>query len=705
MKYHFAIKRIIIFVKNAKFMINRQLINPKSIIVVGGSNDILKPGGSALYNIIQGTFRGSLYVVNAKQDETQGVISYRDVEDVPNAELAIISIPARSCFQVMETLIHKKGVKAFIIYSAGFSEETPEGAELERQITKLVNDNDVAMVGPNCSGVFNTKYQAIFTKPVPPLDPFGVDMVSSSGGTATFMIESAIRVGLRFNSVWSVGNSAQIGVEDVIQYWNESFDPKTSSRVKLVYMESIKEPDRLLEHASSLINKGCKIAALKSGTTESGSRAASSHTGAIASSDLAVEALFRKAGIMRCYSRDELANIGAVLLLPEIKGRNLAVITQAGGPAVILTDALSKGKINVPEMPKELGEKLKTKLLPGTSVANPIDILGTGTGEHLGLAIDFCVENFKEIDGIAVIYGDPGVTKVREAYDVLDQKMNSTTIPIYPILPSVKMAAQEMSEFVAKGHVNFIDEVALATALSKVVTNTPPFAGKIEDLDVDIPEVRRIIDSIDINGYISPEKVRQLFKATGIPYVEEFVSSDKKDIIAFAERIGFPIAAKVVGPVHKSDIGGVVLNIKSKEHLAWEYDRLMALKDANAVMIQPMLKGTELFIGAKYEARFGHIILCGLGGIFVEILKDVASGLAPLSFHEAHSMIQSLKAYKIIQGTRGQKGLNENLYAEIIVRLSILLRFATEIKEIDINPLLANDKQVIAVDARIRIEK
>ncbi|HCO66227.1 MAG TPA: CoA ligase [Dysgonomonas sp.] len=686
-------------------MINRQLTNPKSIIVVGGSNDILKPGGSALYNLIQGTFRGKLYVVNARQDETQGVVSYRNVEDVPEAELAIISIPAASCYQVMETLIHKKGVKAFIIYSAGFSEETPEGAELEKKITKLVNDNDAAMVGPNCSGMFNTLYQAIFTKPVPPLDTLGVDMVSSSGGTATFMIESAIRVGLRFNSLWSVGNSAQIGVEDVIQYWNESFDPKESSRVKLVYMESIKDPDRFLEHSSSLINKGCKIAVLKAGTSESGSRAATSHTGAIASSDLAVEALFRKSGIMRCYSRDELANIGAVLLLPQIKGRNLAIITQAGGPAVILTDALSKGKMDVPEMPKELGEKLKTKLLPGTSVSNPIDILGTGTGEHLGIAIDFCIENFKAVDGIAVIYGDPGVTKVREAYEVLDQKMNSTPIPIYPILPSVKMAEQEMNEFVAKGHVNFIDEVALANALSKVVTTTPPFAGKIEDLDVDIPQIRRIIDSIEQNGYISPQKIRLLFEATGIPYVKEMVSSVQSEILDFAEETGYPVVAKVVGPVHKSDIGGVVLNIKSKEHLSLEFDRLMALPDAAAVMIQPMLKGTELFIGAKYEDRFGHIMLCGLGGIFVEVLKDVASGLAPLSFHEAHSMIQSLKSYKIIQGSRGQKGLNENLYAEIIVRLSILLRFATEIKEMDINPLLANENEVIAVDARIRIEK
>lgn len=686
-------------------MINRELINPKSIVVVGGSNDKLKPGGSALANIIEGTFKGELYVVNAKEDEVQGIKCYRNVEDIPNTELAVISIPAKACYDVIAVLLKEKGVKAFIVFSAGFSEETPEGAELERKITQLITDAGACLIGPNCSGMFNLNHQCIFTKPIPSLDPNGVEMVSSSGGTATFIIESAIRVGLRFRAVWAVGNAAQIGVEDVLEYLDETFDPQKSSRIKLLYIETIKNPDRFLEHASSLIKKGCQIAAIKSGTSKSGSRAATSHTGAIASSDLAVEALFRKAGIIRCFSRDELANVGAVLSLPKLKGKNLAIITQAGGPAVILTDALAKGKIDVPEMPKELGEQLKVKLLPGSSVSNPIDLLGTGTGEHLGLAIDFCIEKFKEIDGIAVLYGDPGVTKVAEAYNILDEKIKSSPIPIYAIFPSVKMAAKEMDDFVKKGHVNFIDEVALANALSKVVTVTPPSTGKMEDLDVDIPQIRRIIDAIEGDGYIEPETVRQLLKAAGIPTVEEFVSANKNEVIAFAERIGYPIVAKCVGPVHKSDIGGVVLNIKTKEHLALEFDRLMSIKDVHSVMLQPMLSGTELFIGANYEPKFGHIVLCGLGGIFVEILEDVASGLAPLSFQEASSMIRSLRAYKIIQGTRGQKGLNEGLFAEIIVRLSILLRFATEIKELDINPLLANEKQVIAVDARMRIEK
>ena len=206
-------------------------------------------------------------------------------------------------------------------------------------------------------------------------------------------------------------------------------------------------------------------------------------------------------------------------------------------------------------------------------------------------------------------------------------------------------------------------------------------------------------------GWVSPSIVHELLSAAGIPTVPEFVSDKKEEVLAFAEKTGFPVVAKVVGPVHKSDVGGVALNIRSKEVLSAEFDRMMQIPDATAVMVQKMIRGTELFIGAKYEPRFGHVVLCGLGGIFVEVLKDVSSGLAPLTYEEAYSMIRSLRGYKILKGTRGQKGINERKYAEIIVRLSTLLRFATEIKEMDINPLLADEQDVIAVDARILVEK
>lgn len=681
-----------------------KLINPQSIVVVGGSDNILKPGGSVLHNLVSGSFDKDLYVVNSRGGTIQGVKAYKSIEDIPLTDLAIISIPAKQCIETVDYLANNKGVKAFIVFSAGFSEESEDGAIKEKKLADVVNKAGAIMIGPNCSGFFNTNHQSIFTRPVPSMDTNGVDIISSSGGTITYIIESAMRIGLRFNSAWSIGNAAQVGIEDILEYMNREFDPKTSPKIKLLYLEKIADPDRFLQASAALINKGCKIAAIKSGSTVSGSRAASSHTGAIASPDSAVEALFRKAGIIRCYSREELANVGAVLSLKELKGKNLAIITQAGGPAVILTDALSEGNLNVPEMNKELAAELKRHLLPGAAVSNPIDIIGTGSGEHMAFCIDFCEKHFEEIDGIAVIYGNPGVSNVAEAYDMLDKKIKTSRLPIYPILPSVISAIKEIDDFVKQGHVNFTDEFALANALSKVSSWTPPSLGKIEDIPVDIPRIRSIIDKTK-DGYIDSDTIKKLFDAAGIPQVQEMVTADKQEAIAFGNKIGYPIVAKCVGPIHKSDVGGVVLNIRSNEHLALEFDRLMKIQDTTSVMIQPMLSGQELFIGAKYESKFGHIVLCGLGGIFVEVLKDVASGLAPLSFNEARSMVRSLKSYKIIEGTRGQKGLNENLFIEIIVRLSVMLRFTPEIKEMDINPLLANEKDVIAVDARIRIEK
>lgn len=686
-------------------MITKQLLSPESIVVVGASNNVHKPGGAILKNLLNGKYKGELRAVNPKEAEVQGITSYADVSLIPDTDLAILAIPAAMCPDAVKTLAKEKNVRAFIILSAGFGEETHEGALLEAEILNTVNEYGASLIGPNCIGLLNTNHHSIFTLPIPQLHPQGVDLISSSGATVVFILESAVSKGLRFNSVWSVGNAAQIGVEDVLQYMDENFDPEKDSHIKLLYIENIADPDRLLFHAASLIRKGCRIAAIKAGSSESGSRAASSHTGAIASSDSAVEALFRKAGIVRCFSREELTTVGSIFTLPELKGKNFAIITHAGGPGVMLTDALSKGGMNVPKLEGPVAEELKALLFPGSSVANPIDVLATGTPEHLATAIDFCENKFGNIDAMMAIFGTPGLVTMFDMYEVLHQKMLTCKKPIYPILPSIHTAGEEVSEFLGKGHVNFADEVTLGTALARVMNTPKPAVKEIELFGVDIPRIRRIIDSIPENGYIAPHYVQALLHAAGIPVVDEFVSSVKDEVLSFGRRCGFPVVAKVVGPVHKSDVGGVVLNIQTPEHLALEFDRMMQIPDATAIMVQPMLKGTELFIGAKYENKFGHVVLCGLGGIFVEVLKDVASGLAPLSYEEAYSMIRSLRAYKIIKGTRGQKGVDEDKFAEIIVRLSTLLRFATEIKEMDINPLLATDKNVIAVDARIRIEK
>ncbi|MDR1332402.1 MAG: acetate--CoA ligase family protein [Tannerella sp.] len=687
-------------------MITEELINPKSIVVVGGSNKTSKPGGNCIRNLLNGNYAGKLYAVNAREETVQGLPCYRHVRDIPPTDMAIISVPAPSCLETVTVLAQEKQVKAFIMFTAGFGETSEEGRLLETQIAQVASDAGAALLGPNCIGLLNRYHHSLFTLPIPEMDPFGVDMISSSGGTALFIMESSIRRGLRFNSVWSVGNAGQICVEDVLEYMDLRFNPETDPAIKLLYIESIKDPDKLLEHTSSLIRKGCRIAAIKSGTSESGSRAASSHTGAMTNPDLAVEALLRKAGVVRCFSREELATAGAVFTLKELKGKNIAIVTHAGGPAVILTDALARGGLEIPllsDAPQAAG--LKEQLLPGSSVCNPIDILGTGRPEHLALAIDYCESKFDGIDGIAVIFGSPGLTRVYEAYDVLDSKMRTCSKPIFPVLPSVSTACEETDYFVKLGHVNFSDEAGLADVLTKILKTPSPPANSLELKSVDVPAIRRIIDGITEPGYIAPHLVHDLFRASGIALVDEVVSDRWEEVRDFAAAVRYPVVAKVVGPVHKSDVGGVVLNIRSEEHLEIEFRRLMHIAGVTAVMIQPMLKGIELFAGATYEERFGHIVLCGLGGIFVEIFRDVASGLAPLSTGEALSMIRSLKGHRVFEGARGQSGIDELEFARIIVRLSALLRFAVEIKELDINPLLATDRGIIAVDARIRIEK
>ena len=691
-------------------MINRELLAPQSIVVIGGSNNVHKPGGAIVRNILQGGFTGTLRIVNPKEDEVQGIKVFHDVRELPPTELAVLVIPAKLCPDTVRVLAGEKDTKAFIIISAGFGEETKAGAELEQQILDTCRQHGAALIGPNCIGLLNRNHHSVFTKPIPKLNQQGVDFISGSGATAVFILESAVIKGLQFNSVWSIGNGKQIGIEDVLQYMDEHFNPDTDSRVKLLYIENIADPDKLLFHASSLIRKGCRIAAIKAGSSESGSRAASSHTGAIASSDAAVEALFRKAGIVRCHSREELTTTGCIFMVTNSSTPTapaplrFAIVTHAGGPGVMLTDALSKGGLEVPKLEGPAADELKEKLLPGSSVGNPIDILATGTAPYLETAIDYCEQRFDNIDAIAVIYGTPGLNTLYDAYEVLHKKIQECRKPIFPILPSLHTAGPEVAEFLQKGHVNFSDEVTLATALSQIMKTPPPAPMEVQLYGIDIPRLNSIIRGIKSNGYVKPEIVRQLLECAGIPMVPEAVSADKAELTAFAERVGYPVVAKVVGPVHKSDVGGVTLNIRTAEHLSLEFDRMMQISGATAVMVQKMLKGTELFIGAKYEERFGHVVLCGLGGIFVEVLKDVQSGLAPLSYGEAFSMIHSLRGYKIIKGTRGQKGLNEQKYAEIIVRLSTLLRFATEIKEIDINPLLADANDVVAVDARILVE-
>lgn len=684
-------------------MIHEKLLKPQSIVVVGGSDDIQKPGGKVLKNLRDHNFGGPIYVVNPKADTVQGMPAHRDVAQLPQVDCAILAVAAKFCPAAVETLAREKGTRGFIILSAGFHEENEEGARLERQIVDTINSVGGSLIGPNCIGMMNTHFKGVFSTPIPRFDPKGIDFISGSGATALFIIDSGITKGLTFNSVYSVGNSAQLGVEDVLEHMDESFDPATSSLYKLLYIESVSNPQKMLKHARSLIRKGCKIAAIKAGSSSAGSRAASSHTGALASSDKAVDALFRKAGIVRCYGRDELTTTMSVLMHPELKGRNIAIVTHAGGPAVMLTDALSDGGLEIPRIEGPKADELLAKLFPGSSVANPIDFLATGTAEHLGLIIDACERDFDNIDAMVVIFGSPGLFPIFDVYDVLHEKMRQCRKPIFPVLPSTICVKEEVDAFVAKGRIVFPDEVTFGRALARVCA-TPRPAEPEHAPAVDLAAIRAVVDAAP-NGYLAPDKVQALLDAAGIPRAGEAVVTTADDAAAQAARLGYPVVMKVVGPVHKSDVGGVALGVKDDAEARAQFERMIKIPDTTAILIQPMLSGTELFVGAKREEKFGHMVLCGMGGIFIEVLKDVQTELAPVTRPEALAMIGRLRSHRMFQGVRGQEPISEERFADIVTRVSALCQAAPEIFEMDLNPLLGRGEKIIAVDARMRIEK
>ncbi len=690
-------------------MINPKLLNPQSIVVCGASSDIHKPGGKSLKNLLESPFKGQIYAVNPKETEVQGVKCYAKVDDLPQVDCAILCIAAKFCAQTVDVLAKEKGCRGFIIVSAGFSEESHEGAEIEKHIVDTINSVGGSLIGPNCTGFLNVNYAGCFDTPIPTLDPHGVDFITGSGATAVFIKEYGISNGLKFNSVWAVGNSAQLGIEDVLEHLDETFDPEKSSRVIMLYMEKIGDPQRLLKHSRNLINKGCHIAAIKSGGSAAGSRAASSHTGALATNDAAVDALFQKAGIVRCHNRQELTTVCAVFMHPEIKGKRCAVITHAGGPAVMLTDVLSNGGMEVPSLKDHpASPALLAKLFGGSSVGNPIDFLATGTAEQLGYIIDTVENEYTDIDFSVVIFGSPGLFSNKEVYDLLDEKMKTCKKPIFPVLPSIINVKDEINDFIAKGRINFPEECVLGNAICKIYNTPKPQPEHVELPQIDVARIRKTIDKCG-NGYMEIADYNELLDAAGISRKKSVEVSKKEDALAFAKEVGcgkdVPLVMKVVGPLHKSDVGGVTLNVKDLDTISKEFDRLMAIKDTYAVEMYPMLDGTDVYIGAIRDDKFGHQVFFGLGGIFIEVLKDVQSALAPITAAEAKVMLTKLRGYKILQGVRGQEPVNIDLYADQIARISALVQAAPEIAEMDLNPLLGNPRYVTAVDARIRLEK
>lgn len=694
---------VIYSIQDTVLMLSQALLNPKSILVVGGSNNVDHLGGSVLKNLIDCGFDGELCVLNPKRERVQGLRSYSAPQEVPRIELAIFAIPAGEIYPIMRILIEQKGTRAFLVYSAGFSELNEEGKRLEKDILELMEQTGSTLLGPNNIGMVNTNYAGIFTKPIPKLDPKGVDFVSGSGATAVFTLEAARQTGLTFNSLITVGNSAQIGIEEVLEHWDETHAEGQGSQVKMIYMEAVRKPRKFLKHCTSLRQKGCRIVGLKSGSTSKGSEAAASHTGAMASPDLFVQALLDKAGVIRCHSRYALVAIAGLLQLTKESVTKIAVITHAGGPGVILTDHLVRNGLDVPTLEIQHKEYLKDLLNPGAAVGNPIDLLATGNADQLRQVIEYCDEKVEQVDAIAVIFGSPGLGSVHEAYQVIRSKMFACHKPLFPVLPSVVNLKDEIDAFVNEGHIAFFDESLLGRGLGKIA-KTPVPVKKNADLPQET--VKRIKSKISglPSGFLEDREAFKLIQLLGIETPTQIFINLDQQIRVLPSNMRYPVVVKATGILHKTDQKALELNINSDKELAAAQSRLARLPGANGLMVQEMCQGTELYVGSQSIPDYPPLVVFGAGGIFLESFRDITQALAPIDPDEAVAQIKSLKINTVLKGARGRAAIDLDRYANIISLISQLICIAPRIVELDLNPLIAGPEGITAVDVRIRLD-
>lgn len=787
--------------------IHKAIFAPRSIVVVGASDDTSKVGGRILKNIRASEFAGRLYGIHPKADSVQGV-PCPPLKELPSVELAILAVPSRFIEEYVSLLCREKQTKGFIILSAGFAELDEAGKELQERVLKLIEEHGGSLIGPNCTGVLTPAYSGIFAGPLPKLAPSGCAMVSGSGAAAAFIVEQGIEAGLPFSEIITVGNSAQIGVEEVLAHWDAEADAELDDEADaeldsgaevelddeadteldaeteveletasgqfrkplLLYIESIRYPQAFLEHARSLRAKGFPLCAVKAGSSEAGSRAAASHTGAMTSPDHFIDALFRKAGIIRCAGRQDLITAASILRYPPLKGQRIAVVTHAGGPGVMLTDELSRQGFSIPQLSAETRTFLLKQLHPGSSAGNPIDFLATGTADQLDIILQTLRFQHSpgghpekpasaggasktktsadtaaawECDGICVIFGSPGMTSVEDVYTLLIHHISQSNIPIYPILPSPITAGKEMELFRQAGYPFFTDEQQFARILglsfrdSGSISNVPrnridefneplstaeasagsasaPSSSSIRSLREKVHHITAEAPSFS-HGFLNLDDARKVIAAAGIPIPEgeklsPILQNDKDSIraaraavSALTQKLPFPWAIKAVGPLHKSDVGGVAVGIEDAEEALREAMRISAIPETSALLIHHMAEGTEFFCGITQDPRFGHLLVVGLGGVYVEILRDTASELLPLSRESAQAMIRKLKSYPLIAGIRGKAPLDEARMADTLVKLSDLISAVPEITEMDINPLFVSSSGVSAADVRIRM--
>jgi acetyl coenzyme A synthetase (ADP forming)-like protein len=689
------------------------LFRPRSIAVVGASRDAHAVGGAVFRSLLQGGFNGPVYPVNPGAAAVASVRAYHAVTDIPDpVDLAVIAVTGERVASVVADCA-RKGVRALVVLSAGFGETGAEGQARQRDLLQFVRSHNMRMVGPNCIGMINTdtdvRMNATFGGTMPA--PGRLATATQSGALGLALIDAAARRGLGISSSVAVGNRADVSSNDLLEYWAD--DPNTD--VIALYIESFGNP-RKFARVAQHVGRNKPIVALKSGRSASGNRAARSHTAALAGSARAADALLRQTGVVRVDSlEDLLAAAEALSVQQRPAGRRVAIVTNAGGPGILCADACEQSNLDVPELDDATKRSLAA-LLPSTaSVRNPVDMIASATPAQYRQVLETVLSD-PQIDAVIAIYIPTGLVSDAEIAQAIQSAGAAATKPLFACL----MTAQRLiaTRPVAEQHLPvFQYPEAAAHALARLTDYADWLrrpTGRFPLLpNLDADAVHNIIDraiSAGGDGWLTATDASGLLQAAGIGFVRSEVVDSVADAVACAQRIGFPVAVKAhgAGIVHKSDIGGVALNLGSADAVRGACSAMLdhVHPRPSGFIVQEMVEGgRELLVGAVDDGDFGALIAFGLGGIEAEVLGDVSFGIAPLSDADAARIVRSIRTLPLLQGYRGSAAVDLAALEETLLRLSWLVEEAPEIAELDINPLVARSVGAppLALDARVRV--
>jgi len=686
----------------------RAVFAPASIAVVGASRRQGHLGGEILRHLRASGFRGPLYAVNPAATDVHSVASYPSLRDVPGpVEFAVIAVPARDVEAVIDDCIVKH-VAAAVVISAGFSETGAEGRAAEQRILEKVRGAGMRMVGPNCMGVLNTdpavQMHATFASVFPPAG--NVAMSSQSGALGLAILDYARVLNIGFSTFISVGNKTDVSGNDLIQYWAE--DPRTD--VILLYLESFGNPRKFAQIARR-VGKKKPIVVVKSGRSKSGARAASSHTGALATDDAIVDDLLRQSGVIRTDTLEEMFDVATLLAnQPLPAGRRVAIVTNAGGPGILAADACEANGLSLAALSPETMKRLASFLPAAASVTNPVDMIASANADHYARTLE-------------AVLADPGVDAVMAIYipvlptdapQVAAQIRESATHANGKTIIATFMGAQGVPAPLAPVPAFPFPERAvnaLARAAKYAEWQGKPLGSLVAVPGIDEKKLRSIVERRVTNGggWLDPVEVRDLLRAAGIDVPDLELVEDIEDAVDAAVRLDFPVALKAFGPelLHKSDVGGVKLGLNNPADVRAAYldmEQRIGEKMTGAVVQKMAPKGVEVMIGATADAAFGQVVAYGAGGTLVELLDDIVFRIHPLTDADIDEMIAQVRVSKLLRGVRGARAADVDALKESIARVSALLEVCPEIEELDVNPLLVLPDGATGVDARVRVE-